>query len=61
MKPRTATDDQRAQIRGCLHSSCDTASDLTPIYLCDRGRGVCRLYEVADCERHEPFPERFNT
>ena len=69
MKSRVATDDQRDQMRGCRQSACETAEDLTPIYLCDKprkgkhrkGGSVCVLYDVAHCKDYDTFPERFNT
>lgn len=75
-RPRTTSDDQRNQMQSCIHSTCETAKDLTPIYLCDkscdesrRRRPVCEFHNYSDpsneigvcCKRYEVFPERFDT
>ena len=71
-RPRTTTDNQRAQMRSCIYSACETARDLTPIYLCNKprkGQPVCmfhdRLLAQVDeietcCRQYEVFPERFD-
>lgn len=75
LRPRPTTVAKRAQIRHCLHSECDTAKDMTPIYLCEHHRSkgpatlasapakarACVLYDEAFCKDHETFPGRFDT
>ncbi|GAG13689.1 unnamed protein product [marine sediment metagenome] len=64
---RPASDDQRAQMRGCLFSACVIAKDMTPVYLCDKRRKgvakeqVCVLHDGPKCRHYETFPERFDT
>ena len=70
LRSRPANSSQRERMRSCLFSVCETARDLTPIYLCDKPRiagakykeQVCLLYDGrTTCGHDEIFPERFNT
>ena len=66
MKPIHATDEQRASMRGCLHSQCNTVAGPLPAYTCTQKHGrhrshICVLYEADKCRHYEVFPERFNT
>jgi hypothetical protein len=74
-RPRTTSANQRAQMRSCLYSACETAKDLSPVYLCNVPRKqaikqqVCVFHDhstssdkiMAFCRQYEVFPERFDT